>query len=466
VAWIALAGCAVAVIFHGATTRELNGDPALYAVISRETAETGSWGPLTYHGEPYVRKPPLLFWLTAATMRATGSGTFATTLWSRLFGLASLALLAVLARRLFGPAAAFYSTALLLMQGTFVTVSTTFRHDSGVLFGILLALVALTAPNGRWRPPVFYLGVVLATMAKGPVGLIPLILAPIYIFLSHRWNSRTKEPVRPWVMWSILLVLPAAWYGYLHWRLGPWASATYVNDALRDELHGTVEFVASAVHLYVWTPLERFVVFAPFVVWGMWRAFQGARGKRMDRHRAAEAFLLLWIAVVLAATTTKATHNERYFVFAIPPLAILGGRELARLARGGIPRVVTAVLCLAALAGLLALEWPRRDEDPRVSVAMREWVDARLADPREPIPVLAPPAPPRDTDGGPIVGIREWSLLYLRRDVTIVEDGAVARGEVPLEPFYLVHRQNEPEIPVPWRTVWISRYARLVEPPP
>ena len=47
-------------------------DEARYAQIALEMVHTGDWLVPRLHGEPYLDKPPLLYWLTAASFQAFG----------------------------------------------------------------------------------------------------------------------------------------------------------------------------------------------------------------------------------------------------------------------------------------------------------------------------------------------------------------------------------------------------------
>src|SRR5262245_25871745 len=80
---------------------DLYDDGLLYATISREMARGGDW--LTPHWgvDPYFKKPPLVFWLTAANLRCLGWSVGAAVFWSRALALVAVVLTYLLARRWF-----------------------------------------------------------------------------------------------------------------------------------------------------------------------------------------------------------------------------------------------------------------------------------------------------------------------------------------------------------------------------
>ena len=57
-------------------------DEAWYAQVSREMLQGGDWLTPHYRGEVWLHKPPLLYWLVAASYRLLGVGEW-TGVWSR-----------------------------------------------------------------------------------------------------------------------------------------------------------------------------------------------------------------------------------------------------------------------------------------------------------------------------------------------------------------------------------------------
>ena len=62
-------------------------DSAKYASVSREIVESGDVLHLKIHGEPYMQKPPLLFWLAAISFKLFGVSMFAFKLPTLLFSI-------------------------------------------------------------------------------------------------------------------------------------------------------------------------------------------------------------------------------------------------------------------------------------------------------------------------------------------------------------------------------------------
>lgn len=429
--WLLLALATPVVFFVGIAERQVYGTAAFYAAISREVAETGVWTPLQHGGVPYVYKPPLQFWLSALGIGLLGPSNAAVTFLPRLFGSASVLLTAWIGRRLYGPAAGFFAGLTVLLNVTLIENSNTFRHDPALLLGMLTAFAAYLAPAGRWRPPVFYLGVCFAVLSKGPPGLLPLGLVPLHAWWSGRLVSPGRPEARPWLAWSWLLLLPVLWYADQYRRLGDWFLERLASDAMYDETGSLREQLGDLVLVYLFRPIVGWLPFSLFMLWGLGRTGRRVlRGAERGRDAAADRTLLVWVLLVLALLVVRQSHRVRYMLMLLPPLAWLGGREMARLAGGRVPLALSGGLaCILALALLgLAVVRPSFDRsDGMGGVAiMRRLFDRELGGPAAPVPVLLPDAVEIGGYGGQ-QSIRDWIYFYLGRRVRLVHASELAR---------------------------------------
>jgi 4-amino-4-deoxy-L-arabinose transferase-like glycosyltransferase/O-antigen ligase len=173
-------------------------DEAIYAKVSRNILQTGDW--LTLHWQdttiPWFEKPPLYFWLSAATLKVLPSSPeLAVRLPSALFGIATVMLVYAFGRRLFGKVAGFTAGLSLLTTFHFLYYSRTGMLDVTCGFFILVSLYAyyLSLANKRFSALlVSGLFAGLAVLTKGVVGLMPLIVLAIYeivLLAGNKFNA-------------------------------------------------------------------------------------------------------------------------------------------------------------------------------------------------------------------------------------------------------------------------------------
>lgn len=417
--WLVLAGGALLVFFVGVGERQVQGTAAFYAALSRQIVETGVWHPLHTGPEPYFMKPPLLFWLTAATIGLLGPTNLAVTLWPRLFGVGCVLLGAGIGRRLYGPTAGLLAGLVCLANPTLIETSNTFRLDSALLFGVLLAVWAYLAPAGRWRPPVFYGAMAFAMLAKGPQGLLPLVFAGVHAASSGRLVGARRPAARPWLLWALLLALPLLWGADLQLRFAEFLPQ-FVADANMREVGGPLDHLWRAVYHNFWSPLVRWLPFSPLMVWGLVRTLRGAGG---PQHRADDRALLVWVLGMLTLLSIRESYRMRYVLLVLPPLAWLGGRELARLLGERIPlaasRVAAVVLVLAALGVAAFRPGFERGDGMAGVAAMRRAFDAELPSASAPVPLLLPEGREMLEFGGQW-SPRDWTYFYLHRPLRVV----------------------------------------------
>jgi len=412
----------------GAADREVYGTAAFYGALSRQIAETGVWNPIMHGDVPYVLKPPLQLWLAALAMKVLGPSPLAATLVSRLFGLGCIVLMAALGRRLYGRTAGYFAALILVTNTTFIENATTFRVETALMFGLLLSLWAYFSPRGRWRPAVFYLGVIVAVLSKGVPGLLPVIVAVLHAALSGRLAWPWRDEARPWVAWSVLLALPAWWYLDQYLRFSAWLIDQIVADATRTEVGTLAQRLASGLHTYVVKPMERYLPFSPFMAWGLVHvAREAVPGSQASaRYQALSRTFLAWFVVLLVVLVFKGTYRTRYLIMVLPVLSLLGGRELARLVKARITARLSAGLSVLLIAAVLvagSVHASRYDIDTMARVEeMRRLVDARLPGPAAPLPVLL--ANGANFHGhGTQQSLIDWAGFYLGRPVQAVREG-------------------------------------------
>ena len=189
---------------------------ARYGEIARIMAETGDWiTPFYDYGVPFWGKPPLSFWAQAAGFKIFGVYEFAPRIPAWLVTLATVGLIFYFLKVI-----ASLRTAIL---GSLIYASTllVFALAGGVLtdpylnLAITLSLVAFALTvqkQQRYWGYLFFIGLVLGLLAKGPIAVV-LIAGPAGIWLllgTHRWRSLKYFPWFTGILLTLVLTLP--WY--------------------------------------------------------------------------------------------------------------------------------------------------------------------------------------------------------------------------------------------------------------
>ncbi len=458
-----------------ASTREISGTEVFYARLSKWMAESGDFA-APYRGErAYLLKPPLVMWCTAVFIRMLGPTSLAASLASRLFGLGAVFLTFVAAKRLYGAATAWFAALILVTNSTFGQFTTTFRMDSGLLFGIMLSLTGYLYGRRWWGPAVFYLGIAVGLLSKGPLGLAPLVLVSIHALaagtLAKPWEKRGLR----WLAWVPVLLPAVLWYGFLITEHGGRFFTELATDAAAGHPASAWVFVVEMFEAVIWKPFMRYWPFIPFMVAGLWMAARQLFGNAASRRsRARAALVLIWFAVNVAAAAAMPYHNIRYLYTAIPPLAFVGGRAVIWLSRGRVPPWMVGLVAGLTIFATTVLTCFLGTVCPstRPTVEMMKRVLDQEVGPR---PALVIGTEPPD----PTLPIRQdkefdWCAYYLGRTaLRIIHFEEATRDDVLGEPVVLVNARIKRRVlerlglrPITGTKVMLVARPILSPPPP
>ncbi len=331
-------------------------DEARYGEIAREMVERADWVTPTCNYVKYFEKPPLVYWLTAATLSGLGLSEFAARLWPALFGLLGIATAGLLGRAMYGAWVGLVAAAVLAACPYYFGLSQALVLDVPLAALIAVALAAfwaayVTAVPWRRRAAVLalYVATALAVLTKGPVAVVLVggTLAA-FIVLRREWRA---------LRW---LVSPLAGVAFLGVAL-PW----FVMVSVRSPEF--VDFFVVKQHLQRFAaPTEHrqgMWFFIPIVLGGAlpWSAFfllaprqplAALRRLVAGRASAATLYCVLWVAVTFVFFSLSRSKLATYVVPLFPPLAILMARGLRDLVAGGAASPLRRGYLLAVAVGV------------------------------------------------------------------------------------------------------------------
>jgi 4-amino-4-deoxy-L-arabinose transferase-like glycosyltransferase len=314
-----------------------------------------------------------------AAIKILGPNHLAATLFSRSFAFGDVLLTAWLGALLYGAQIGWVAGLALATTHLFMATSATFRLDSLMMFGILLSFCTYFSKK-RWGPPLFYLGIAIAVLAKGPPGLLPLIVAPLHAYFYGDRSERAKNIFR-WLSWSPLLLLPFSWWIYLFWHEGTRPLHIFFTDLFRTKGGIAPNFV-SFWKIYFLGFSESYWPWLPFAWVGAWLVLRNLWNLEIDRHaRGAGGFILMWIALVLIACAVKRAQYLRYMVLALPAISMLSAKAVVELGREKIfdwlPGSV-AILAFIAAISLACFPPPAASSQSAEYWAMAQILNQRL----------------------------------------------------------------------------------------
>jgi 4-amino-4-deoxy-L-arabinose transferase len=349
-----------------------------YSNVASEMIRLEDWiVPHLDEEKPHFTKPPLTYWLLAASIETFGRNELAL----RLPGAIAFFLTVLFVARAGRMLVPSYPLLPAVIYSSFLfpaTVSNVVSTDSLLTLTEVGAMTAFAehyfGTRQHWLPPAisgwFLFG--LAFLTKGYPALLPMIALAIFHYLRGRHASGKKLLIAPGLV--IFFGVAASWFGIVVWR-----DPTLLQYFIGDELLGRV----AGQHNRNPEWYKAITVYGPVLLLGTipWtlqatRAFGEAvrtlfKSERRDSdlERAGSDVILypfLWLVVPTAVFLLAKSRLELYLLPQFAPLAILTALSLSP--KNGAKRSIGLRACLGValvLAVRLAAAAMDSDNDSR-----------------------------------------------------------------------------------------------------
>ena len=305
----------------------LDPDEGLYAAIAQEMLSRADWVIPHVNGLPYLEKPPLYFWLTAATMWLVGPTEWAVRVWSALAALGTVLLTWRMGRRLYGAPAGFLAgIALATMIGNALYVRKA-STDQLFVFCLTLAMYGflrdVERPDRGWtRFLLLYVGAALGVLAKGFLGLMfPMLIVGIGLAWVRPLSLGELNPLRGA---ALLAAIAVPWH-VLAARSSPTLFSFYLLDNHLLRFLNARRFVEDDV------PISTLGFLVTSFLWAFpWGVFVLARSEP-DPSPAARwrPVIVAWALAIVGLFALSQFKHEYYALPAFPALALLAGAAWA-----------------------------------------------------------------------------------------------------------------------------------------
>jgi 4-amino-4-deoxy-L-arabinose transferase-like glycosyltransferase len=321
----------------------LEPEEARYAEIPRQMLVEGRWIVPVLHGDDYLQKPPLLYWLIMICYQIFGVHDWAARLVPGITGILVVLVTYGWSRRALGPRAALASGFILCLSAQFLYLAGMVAMDSllclWVIGGLASGHLALSPPQNEsqttkikekslapswWLTSALCCG--LGVMTKGPVAVV-LVVGPLagWLFLERR-RARVGLTSRAGYLAVVLLVA------------GPWYMAVSLRDPQATGsffwLHNIVRYLAPFDHEKpAWFYLPGLAIGT--LPWALLLValvpYLARRSPRWALRRpAALGFVLLAFSWCLIFFSLSGCKRTAYILPALPLLAMILGTCAAR----------------------------------------------------------------------------------------------------------------------------------------
>ena len=309
-------------------------DEGRNAEAGREMFESGDRLTPTFNGELRVAKPVFLYWLMDQSYRLFGVNEFAARFPSALFGVGLILIqyLFLVHQRdrtvaLFGGLMLLLNLEILALGRMALTDSVLIFFTTASLYGFWLGLHGEGGVR-RWIW-MFYIGMAVATLTKGPVGFaVPLITMALYLTWTRRWRDYWQKGV-PLAGMLLFILLAAPWYAAMFLVHGD-AYATGAKAHTIGRFLSPMEGHYGTIFFYLPVLLLGFFPWSALLPVPLYRTFKDWYHLRRARSQPdptgtseLDLFAALWVVGVFVFFTASSTRLPHYIGPLFPAAALL-----------------------------------------------------------------------------------------------------------------------------------------------
>jgi 4-amino-4-deoxy-L-arabinose transferase-like glycosyltransferase len=326
-------------LFQNLGTNDLAEDEPIYAFAVDRMLDRGDWltpKAIPYDTAAFLEKPPLKFWIVAASMKAglIPHDQFGQRFWDAAFGAVAFLYVFALGYRIDGILCGLMATLVLFVHDPLILghglrsanmeAALFLTYCGGIYHGF--AWSRATTRRARWLHPIAVgLYFVLGFMTKDVAAIFLPVVLVVMAAIFAGWRRRAIEDWKAWAVASVLaVVLIAPWFVYESFRFGRdfWGTLIGVHVFERftsfldpAHLHPWYFYFTSA---YTEVQLsETLILVGAGLLIALYRAI---------RHRSdATALLLVWLLLPMAAISIGTSKLYHYIFPFLPPLALAAG---------------------------------------------------------------------------------------------------------------------------------------------
>ncbi len=350
-------------------------DEGRNAEAGREMYETGDYISPTFNYEPRFAKPVFVYWLMSLSYHVFGVNEFAARFPSALFGLGLILLQYLFLTRCRGPVMGLFGAAMLLLNLEIIALGRMALTDSVLIFFTTLSLFGFWLGlygTGRERHYMwlFYIGMALGTLTKGPIGfLIPILAVGLYLWLTRSWSLYWRQGF-PLPGLLVFLVLALPWYLMMLSIHGQRYTTSAQGDTVGRffgamEGHGGTLLFYLPVFLIGFFPWSGLLPFAWYQAYRSWRdsrktgalpPTQSSVLSDQPSPHALEWFAAIWALGGLVFFSLSSTRLPHYIAPLFPAAAILTASYWNRCVTDhAVPSMRAAIHTMTAVGYILAL---------------------------------------------------------------------------------------------------------------
>lgn len=328
-------------------------DEVFYAQTVKEMSVRHEWNIPFLFGQPQFEKPILIYWLLRTAFLIFGMTDFAARFFPALFAVLGIIGVYLLAMVGFNDSKKALASAIVLMScvlyiGLARTVFTDMVFSALILFAMLSFFWGYSYPSRRDRGIIlFFIFTALATLAKGPLGLLlPLAAIALFLFIKRETKSFFRFSVITGAALFAVICLP--WYIFIIAKYGnSFTREFFYNDHIR-RLFFAEHPGNDRWYFYPGSMLGLFFPWSLFLVAALYRL---ARSRL--RLLPIEQLLVCWVAVIFIVFQAAHSKLVSYVLPLFPALALICGAYIGDLmaaaGRRPINKMVFLLSCLTFL---------------------------------------------------------------------------------------------------------------------
>ncbi len=310
-------------------------DAAQYASISQEMLQTGDYLQVHHRGQDYLDKPPLLFWVTSLSFKLLGAGNFSYRLPSFLFILLGVWATYRLGSKLYDERTGLLAALVLYSSQAYFLFAHDVRTDTILANVVIFAIWQLglfIEGRGFLNLAAGAVGVALAMLEKGPIGL----MVPVLALGSHVLYTRQLNVVWRWEWLAglvIIALLLAPMCVGLYQQYGWHGLTFYFWTQSFGRITGESEWRDnSTVFYFLHTFLWAFLPWMFVAYYGVFRDLTALVKTRFQAGKVPEVLTLAGFVLTFLALSLSKYKLPHYIFVVFPLVAIITAKTIGQVA--------------------------------------------------------------------------------------------------------------------------------------